>query len=194
MLAPRPPRQSSTLPMSTVLSRRRRVAGATLFGVMALWGALVLGIVVGPADIGPVELGRIVLDRLTGAEPESVLRASIVWELRLPRVLTAAAVGAGLGLAGVVMQAVTRNPLADPYLLGLSSGASLGAVSVIVLGLGLLLPVAAFLGGARRSERDSRHRPASRHADSDSNRTGGCCRVGAVRGAHQRHHLLERDR
>jgi len=69
-----------------------------------------------------------------------------VWELRLPRVLTAAAVGAGLAIAGAVMQAITRNPLADPYLLGLSSGASLGAVSVVLLGASLLLPVAAFLG------------------------------------------------
>jgi iron complex transport system permease protein len=71
---------------------------------------------------------------------------AIVWDLRLPRVLTAAAVGAGLALAGAVMQSLTRNPLADPYLLGLSSGASLGAVAVLVVGVGLLLPVAAFAG------------------------------------------------
>ena len=64
----------------------------------------------------------------------------------MPRVLTAAAVGAGLALCGAVMQALTRNPLADPYLLGLSSGASVGAVIVIVLGVGLLLPIAAFAG------------------------------------------------
>jgi iron complex transport system permease protein len=61
-------------------------------------------------------------------------------------VLTACAVGAGLAISGVVMQALTRNPLADPYLLGLSSGASFGAVSVLLLGIGLLLPVAAFVG------------------------------------------------
>ena len=60
--------------------------------------------------------------------------------------LTAAAVGAGLALAGAVMQSLTRNPLADPYLLGLSSGASLGAVAVLVVGVSLLLPVAAFAG------------------------------------------------
>ena len=69
-----------------------------------------------------------------------------MWDLRLPRVLTAAAVGAGLALAGAVMQSLTRNPLADPYLLGLSSGASLGAVAVLVVGVSLLLPVAAFAG------------------------------------------------
>ena len=60
--------------------------------------------------------------------------------------LTAAAVGAGLAIAGGVMQSLTRNPLADPYLLGLSSGASLGAVAVLVVGVSLLLPVAAFAG------------------------------------------------
>ena len=69
-----------------------------------------------------------------------------MWELRLPRVLAAALVGAGLAVAGAVMQTVVRNPLADPYLLGLSGGASLGAVAVLVLGVAVLLPVAAFAG------------------------------------------------
>ncbi|MCO8269261.1 iron chelate uptake ABC transporter family permease subunit [Actinoplanes sp. TRM 88003] len=64
-----------------------------------------------------------------------VLRDHIVWQLRLPRVLGAAVVGAGLAVAGAVMQTVTRNSLADPYLLGVSSGAALGAVGVIVVGL-----------------------------------------------------------
>jgi len=81
-----------------------------------------------------------------GETPLSLLRDGIVWELRLPRVLTAAAVGAGLAIAGTVMQAITRNPLADPYLLGLSSGASLGAVSVLLLGAAIVLPLAAFFG------------------------------------------------
>ncbi|MFE4467942.1 iron chelate uptake ABC transporter family permease subunit [Leifsonia sp. NPDC056824] len=71
---------------------------------------------------------------------------SIVWGLRLPRIATAAAVGAGLALSGVVMQSVSRNALADPYLLGISSGASVGAVCVLVIGLTFALPVAAFLG------------------------------------------------
>ncbi|MBV9843594.1 MAG: iron ABC transporter permease [Kutzneria sp.] len=75
----------------------------------------------------------------------------IVWQLRLPRVLLAAVVGAGLGLVGTAAQALVRNPLADPYLLGVSSGASLGAVVLIVLVdggglLGLGLSAAAFLG------------------------------------------------
>lgn len=58
----------------------------------------------------------------------------IVWMIRMPRVLLAAMVGAGLAVVGVVMQAMVRNPLADPYLLGVSSGASVGAVSVLAFG------------------------------------------------------------
>jgi hypothetical protein len=74
---------------------------------------------------------------------------AIVWEDRLPRALVAAACGAGLGLCGVVMQALLRNPLADPFILGVSSGASTGAVLVAVLGLGsgaLGLSAGAFIG------------------------------------------------
>ncbi|MGO1544099.1 MAG: FecCD family ABC transporter permease [Gulosibacter sp.] len=71
----------------------------------------------------------------------------ILMQVRIPRVLTAAIVGAGLAISGVALQTTLRNPLAEPYLLGISSGASLGAVSVILLGVGLMLPVAALLGG-----------------------------------------------
>ena len=113
----------------------------------ALVASLVLAITVGPADITPVDVWASVLHHLgIGDSPLSTLRDGIVWQLRLPRVLTAAAVGAGLALSGAVMQAITRNPLADPYLLGLSGGASLGAVSVLVLGATLLLAPAAFVG------------------------------------------------
>ncbi|GAB3618650.1 iron chelate uptake ABC transporter family permease subunit [Okibacterium endophyticum] len=117
----------------------------------ALLVALVLSVLtavtVGPADITVGEVWGSLLSHLgLGDTSLSPLRDGIVWELRMPRVLTAGAVGAGLALSGTVMQSLTRNPLADPYLLGLSSGASLGAVAVIVLGVGLLLPVAAFIG------------------------------------------------
>ncbi|GGE92990.1 putative F420-0 ABC transporter permease subunit [Mycetocola zhadangensis] len=117
-----------------------------------LLASLVLAVTFGPADIRPTEVWGSILGHLgfsptaLGGEALSPLRDGIVWELRMPRVLTAAAVGAGLALSGTVMQAITRNPLADPYLLGLSSGASLGAVAVILLGLGVVLPVAAFAG------------------------------------------------
>jgi iron complex transport system permease protein len=104
-------------------------------------------VTIGPADLTLGEVVASVLSHLgVGDSPLSAIRDGIVWELRLPRVLTAAVVGAGLAIAGAVMQAVTRNPLADPFLLGLSSGASLGAVAVLVLGVTVLLPAAAFLG------------------------------------------------
>lgn len=76
----------------------------------------------------------------------------IVWLLRLPRLILAALVGCGLAVCGVIMQAIVKNPLADPYILGISSGASLGATAAILLGVGAFLGpnfvgIAAF-GGA----------------------------------------------
>ena len=75
----------------------------------------------------------------------------IIWLLRLPRLVLAALVGMGLSVCGVIMQAVVKNPLADPYILGISSGASLGATAAILLGLGVALGenfvgIAAFIG------------------------------------------------
>ncbi len=77
-------------------------------------------------------------------------QAQIVWQFRLPRALLAVIVGAALAISGTVLQAIVRNPLADPYIFGISSGASLGAVAVLTLGAavvgGLSLALAAFLG------------------------------------------------
>jgi len=125
----------------------RTGAWAAALGVL-LAASVVVAVTIGPAGLSPADVWASVLAHLGIGEPTlSPLRDGIVWQLRMPRVLTAAAVGAGLALCGAVMQALTRNPLADPYLLGLSSGASVGAVLVIVLGIGLVLPLAAF-GGA----------------------------------------------
>jgi len=122
-----------------------QIAAGVLGAVLV--ASVVFAVTFGPADITPGEVWASVLHHLGfGTSPLTELRDGIVWELRMPRVLTAAAVGAGLAVSGAVMQALTRNPLADPYLLGLSSGASLGAVLVLLLGLALALPVAAFLG------------------------------------------------
>ncbi len=63
----------------------------------------------------------------------SPIQQQIIWEIRLPRILMALATGAGLSITGAVLQSVTRNPLADPYLFGISSGSALGAVSVMAL-------------------------------------------------------------
>ncbi|MGE8498549.1 MAG: FecCD family ABC transporter permease [Pseudomonas sp.] len=103
-----------------------------------------------------VPLERVVAvlgQRLFGLEPAvaiGIAQDSIIWQLRAPRALLGALVGAGLALVGTALQAVTRNPLADPHLLGVSSGAALGAV-IVVLYLGefaglLSLPLAAFVG------------------------------------------------
>lgn len=92
--------------------------------------AAVLGLLVGPAGIGP---GTVWRGLVGGADPTVT---AIVRDLRLPRVLLAFAVGGSLSATGAVLQALVRNPLADPYLLGLSGGAGLGAVLAIALGLG----------------------------------------------------------
>lgn len=128
--------------------RSRTATGA--WGVvlgLALVGSIVVGVAIGPANISPSDVWQSVLQH-AGVTDHGLPRLldAIVWELRLPRLVTAAAVGAGLAISGAVMQAVTRNQLADPYLLGLSSGASLGAVAVLLLSIALLLPVAAFAG------------------------------------------------
>lgn len=130
----------------------RRIAPALLGGVglvALLLASMVVAVSVGPADLGPGEVWSSIAHHL-GLAPAgdlSLIRDGIVWEIRFPRVLTAAAVGAGLAVSGAVMQALTRNPLADPFLLGLSSGASTGAVLVLLSGMAVMLPLAAF-GGA----------------------------------------------
>lgn len=147
-------RASSVEPVETTAtsSARRGAAWWLPASVVVLVATVLVTVTVGPADLSVADVWRSIathvgLGGALGLEPLDPLPDGMVWELRLPRVLTAAAVGAGLAVCGVVMQSLTRNPLADPYLLGLSSGASLGAVLVLVAGLTVLLPVAAF-GGA----------------------------------------------
>lgn len=143
---------ASDRPMSAprllALGRGRTVrVGFGALAVAVLIASVGLAVTVGPAEIRFGDVWASIASHLgMGSTPLSALRDGIVWELRLPRILTAGAVGAGLALSGAVMQALTRNSLADPYLLGLSSGASLGAVAVLLLGIGVLLPVAAFVG------------------------------------------------
>ena len=124
-----------------------RPASLSALTVLLLASALI-AVTLGPAEITAGDVWLTILHHLgLMAEPSlSRLQDAIVWELRLPRVLVAMGVGAGLALAGAVMQALTRNPLADPYLLGLSSGAALGAVIFLLLGAVLLMPLGAFFG------------------------------------------------
>ncbi len=103
-----------------------------------LVGTIVAAIAIGSTYIEPGEVYKVLLSKLTNGEVYSdvgsVMTQNIIWEIRLPRVLLGAICGAGLAICGVLMQCVTKNPIAEPYILGISSGASCGAVFVIVLG------------------------------------------------------------
>ncbi|WP_371657228.1 MULTISPECIES: FecCD family ABC transporter permease [unclassified Streptomyces] len=133
---------------------RKGVSAPTLAVVLslALLAALTAAVSWGSTSIPPGEVWGVVWRRLSGDAPRPGTDDLIVWQLRVPRALLAAFVGAGLGVVGTAVQALVRNPLADPYLLGISNGASLGAVAAIVLGagaggaLGLGLSGAAFAG------------------------------------------------
>ncbi len=134
-------------------------------GLVAVWAvvaavfalaSIVAAILVGPIDLGMADVGRSILARLHipgVTSPLDPTGESILWDLRIPRVALGLLVGGMLGLAGATYQGVFRNPLVDPYLLGIAAGAGLG----VTLGIAYLperlrgqelLPPAAFLGGA----------------------------------------------
>ncbi|MCX5598660.1 iron chelate uptake ABC transporter family permease subunit [Streptomyces phaeochromogenes] len=119
-------------------------------GVALLLLSVAVAITIGPADIRVGDVWAVVASHLGwGSSELTPIREGIVWELRLPRTLLAAVCGAGLAVCGAVMQSLLRNPLADPFVLGVSSGASTGAVIVVVLGVGgglLSVSAGAFLG------------------------------------------------
>ena len=101
--------------------------------------AVGLGLTLGPASLGVREVLLEVLDRLPFVDYDSGLSArekAIVWEIRLPRVVLGLLVGSMLATAGASYQGVFRNPLADPYLLGVAAGAGFGATVAIVSDLG----------------------------------------------------------
>lgn len=121
------------------------------FGLAGLLLVLGIGVTVGSVQIHPVETWLILLDWIPGWEisgPDLGLEGTIIRELRLPRVLLAALVGAMLAGAGASYQGVFRNPLADPYLLGVAAGAGLGATLAITTGSTswFSLPISASLG------------------------------------------------
>ena len=110
---------------------------AALAAVLSL-AVLVLGVGLGSVYIPPMEVLKIFGEKLLGINrTTSQTMSSIVWDIRLPRVLLAYIVGAALSVSGTVMQSVLRNPLASSYTLGVSSGASFGAAIIIVTGLRL---------------------------------------------------------
>jgi iron complex transport system permease protein len=114
--------------------------------------ALVIGISVGIGDL-PIPLATTyaaVTNRLGWTAIElNRIHETVIWDYRLSRALVAAFCGAGLALSGAIMQSLLRNPLAEPFVLGISAGASTGAVSIVILGLGagaISLSVGAFAG------------------------------------------------
>jgi ABC-type Fe3+-siderophore transport system, permease component len=120
---------------------------------LALGMSLGMGMALGPVSIPLPELGRVLMARIRPGEGVDPTLMTIVWEVRIPRVLLMALAGAALAGAGAAYQGLFRNPLADPYLIGVAAGANLGALAAVALNLpnafaGLLaLPLAAFLGG-----------------------------------------------
>jgi len=134
------------------VSQRLWLLAATVF----LVAALLVGALVGPVHIGLVDALESMIARLPFVHMDSPLsptQESILWDIRLPRVALGALVGAMLAVAGASYQGVFRNPLADPYLLGVAAGAGLGATIAVVylpngLGFQNALPPAAFLGAS----------------------------------------------
>lgn len=127
------------------LNKRSHYLVFCLFMVVVLVVAFITATTLGSVDLREESIGKVIINQLAGREvyepdwEEST--AIILWTIRIPRILTAFIVGAGLTLCGILMQVLTKNPLADPYVLGISHGASAGAVSVIMYGY------LSFLGG-----------------------------------------------
>ena len=126
---------------------KKKTETKKLIYIPALIALLVLSILLS-ASIGQVEIPlsdtfKILMDRLFHVKLAGYVEIpsayfNVVWMIRFPRALIAAAVGIGLSLCGIVMQAAVENPLADPYILGISSGATLGATFALMVGVGTL--------------------------------------------------------
>ena len=147
-------------PVGIAARIRGRPGAIAVIGLVVLAISLVAGVTVGSIQIGVPDTLGVILQRTFGLDLGGHWTAAtetIVWELRMPRVLTAALVGAGLAVAGATFQGIVRNPLADPYVLGTSSGAALGAALAIILPIGLtvfqfgLVNIWAFIGALSAS-------------------------------------------
>lgn len=125
-----------------------------VFLVILLLISMMISISFGTVTISLSEIISIIKSGLlkTGEYVGSAAHYDIIWSLRIPRVLLAATVGAGLALCGTIMQASVQNPLAEPFIMGIASGASLGAVTAVLVGgiIGVTLPMGivgfAFIG------------------------------------------------
>lgn len=129
-------------------------------GLIGIWASAVVlllvsigySITIGPAGLGFSDvLASVRANVFGGRSGLDPLDTAIIWQSRMPQAVLAAVCGAGLAVCGAVLQSLLRNPLADPYVLGISSGASVGAVSVVLLGFGagaIGMAGGAFVGAA----------------------------------------------
>ena len=125
------------------MSIRNKIILITVFFGTILFLSVILGLSAGSSGMHLRET----LSALTGNNEPGSITSTIVWQLRFPRVLLAAAVGATLALGGLVFQALLRNPLAEPYILGISGGSAIGAIMAMLLGLSYFPGVAVFSFG-----------------------------------------------
>ncbi|GAB76810.1 iron complex transport system permease protein [Austwickia chelonae] len=122
---------------NAIAARWRRVLIFLCASTVALLVSVVVSLQLGAAEITFSDVVNVFSAHVgLPSQPVSPMVDSILWDLRFPRVITAILVGAGLAVCGCALQALTRNPLAEPYLLGISSGSSAGAVAALVLGFG----------------------------------------------------------
>jgi len=128
----------------------KRVITLSILLSLLLILVILISVTMGSVKVPPLRSIRILFQSILGLKgAESETERTIILSLRLPRAILAGFVGAGLSVSGATFQALLRNPLADPYILGVSSGAAVGAILAILLGLGtfsLGLPLASFLG------------------------------------------------
>ncbi len=140
-----------TQPVVDIEFRSRRLAAMTILGV-GLTGLVVLGLLSGAVGINAADLFHVFGRRLGLTDDPQRLSDSVLWAIRLPRVLSGAVVGAGLGVAGAALQGTFRNQMADPHLVGISPAAGLGAVAGIAVtpvgGPPFIMMVGAAVGGA----------------------------------------------
>ncbi len=144
-----PPAPHATRVRGRLASRRALLSACAVLAA-ALLCSVVVAIGLGPAVVTPQDTARHLWAALSGGRigADEVTTYQIIWQIRTPRVLLAALVGAGLSAVGVAVQAMVRNALADPFVLGVSSGASVGAVGVTVTGGLAALGIHAVSAGA----------------------------------------------
>ncbi len=114
---------------------RNRYIRLMIFGIILAGITIIISIVFGQAKISLYEVYNIFKSKILSLPITDSINEAIVFDIRLPRILTGLLVGAGLGVSGVIFQSVLRNPLADPYTIGVSTGAAFGAVLTIYINL-----------------------------------------------------------